>query len=162
MSNAYTKRLQELNGAKEARLQRRAGLPMGRPGVPQTREVAESLKRMAGQPTNPNQAPEQPQIPNSGFKTAFDQYSKNPEFKNGMAEFATIMQTMKKDLGGINLPPEMLRKRVEKVVNQYVQGSRNMSPEMQQQAAMYGQVDQQIAQQPTEPQQDPMGGMNGY
>lgn len=121
MTDYYSQRLAETTKAKEARLQRLAGLPLGKPNFGADAGVATDLKTMAGTPTDPNA---KPPVPESLFKTMFDTYSKDDSFKNGMTEFATIMETMRQEMNGVDLPEEVKRKRVEGIVKKYVEGSR--------------------------------------
>ena len=144
----YSQRLSEKKKTKDERLAK--SLPLGRPNS-QMPSMNNSLRTMAGQPQQPQEQNQDPNagMANSGFKTVFENLSKDDGFKNGMAEFATIMKTMNKDMQGLNLPPEVMRKKVEQVVQKYAQGSVN--------------ADKAAMEAPQQEQQMPMGGpQDGY
>lgn len=113
MTDFYTQRLNQARQEKQASMQRQF-LPYQKPeGNNPNSPVGNT---MAGRPTDPNA---KNQIQDSPFKTAFDTYTQDESFKAGMEEFATIMEAMKRDLNGIELPPEVLQKRVAQVVDRY-------------------------------------------
>lgn len=147
MVDFYSQRLQEKQQAKEAR--RQPNMPLQRPNT--MNGVGDSGRgmTMAGKPSALNQE-SSPQ--DSLFKTYFDKYTGDPSFKQGMEEFATIMQSMRQDLGGIELPPEVLQKRVQEVVNGY-RDKAIMAGQVKNQMA--GALDQQMQQVSNE------GQMNG-
>lgn len=145
----YSQRLSEKKKTKDERLSK-FNLPLGRPNnqIPNGQGLDNNLKTMAGAPQQPQQ-PQQEQDPLSGveggdFKAVFDRLSGDNSFKSGMAEFATIMKTMNKDMKGLNLPPEVLQKKVAEVMKRYQQGSLDADK-----AAMGSAVPQQ--------QEQPMG-----
>ena len=132
MTDYYTQRLEEKRQAKEAMY--KPNLPLQRPNNKQDQlnGVGRGVITMAGTPAQPQ--PEQPPLPNSLFKKSFDQYTQDPAFKGGMEEFATIIQSMRKELDGLGLPPEVMQKRVEALVDQYSKGAQNFSMKQQQQS----------------------------
>lgn len=132
MTDFYTQRLQELQGKKEASLAKK--LPLQRPLNSINSGTGQDLRKMAGNPQQPTQE-QTPQINNSFFKTMFDKYSEDEGFKSGMEEFSAVMKTMREELNGIELPPEMLEKRVRNVVDKYKQKTM-YGQQMQQQAAL--------------------------
>lgn len=126
----YSQRLSEKKKNREERATK-FNLPLGRPNG-QMPSQQNALKTMAGTPAQPTEQNPNAGLPDSGFKSVFENLSKDEGFKNGMAEFATIMKTMQKDMQGLNLPEDVMRKRVEQVVQKYAQGSKNTDSQMQQ------------------------------
>ncbi len=135
MTDFYTQRLQELQGKKEASLAKK--LPLQRPLNSINSGTGQDLRKMAGNPIPQNQE-QGPTVNNSFFKTMFDKYTEDEGFKSGMEEFSAVMKTMNEELNGIELPPEMMEKRVRNVVDQYKQKAMaHSTPPMGMQGAMH-------------------------
>lgn len=140
----YSQRLSEKKKSKADRLAK-VSLPMGRPNG-QAPSAQNALRTMAGTPQQPQEQDPNAGIAGSGFKTVFENLSKDDGFKNGMAEFATIMKTMNKDMQGLNLPPEVMRRKVEQVVQKYVQGSQGLNSKIQEAAMAAPQQEQPMGE----------------
>lgn len=148
----YSQRLnglqQDRNKAREARDQR-MGLPLGRPGnnnITNENTLDNSLRTMAETPQLPEEKPQGLQIPDSMFKEKLGIYEgKDDDFnKDSLASFASMVMAAKKDLGGINLPEDLMKKRVDQLVtrlaNESKRGVENkaMAQRLQQQTTTMG------------------------
>lgn len=152
MVDYYSQRLNQARQEKEASINKMF-LPFQKP---ETRTGAgtegSNVMGMAGKPADPNA---QNQLQDSPFKTAFDEYATDDSFKTGMEEFATIMEAMKKDLNGINLPPEVMQKKVEQVIQRYTDTASKKNMMMNMQGAM-GQSAPEQAPMPVQPTEGAM------
>ena len=140
MTDFYSQRLKEISTKKKENFAK-TKLPINKP---EDLAYAEEVSGLAGMRAP---AGEQPQAQGM-FKDTFDFYNQDPSFKTGMDEFIGSVKTMREEVKDLNLPPEMLEKRIKGMIDQYKQqavGSQNQQPTPQMAGAMSGVV------------QDPMG-----
>ena len=140
MTDFYSQRLQEISTKKKESFAK-TKLPINKP---EDLAYAEEVSGLAGMKSPTQETPE----PQGMFKDTFDFYNQDPVFKTGMDEFIGTVKTMREEVKDLNLPPEMLEKRISAMIEQYKQQAMNskgaqVSPEMA--GAMSGVV------------QDPMG-----
>ena len=117
MTDLYSQRLSGNSAKEEDSGNNKPSLPLARPSQGQ------GVRAMAEKPAAPAPA-QQPQQPNSQFRTIFEGYSQQPGFTEGMTEFTTLVQGMHNEVNGLGLPAMSLNRRVSNLVNMYRENAR--------------------------------------
>lgn len=117
MANYFLNALGSIESKKEAKSHK--NLPFQRPNTKTnvgTNEQAAMVR--ASTPADPNA---KNQLPDSALKRQLDFYeSKDNDFGSfPMEDFTTAIMALKEDMGGLGLPEDVQRKRVEQILSGY-------------------------------------------
>jgi len=162
MTDFYTQRLDGYRQTKEEKAQK-IGLPSQRPNLPSEGGEA-NPNVMASKPKDSNSSPEG-QIPDGLFKSAFESYTKDPNFSAGMEEYVVSLKAMNQEMDGLGLPESVRERRVKQLLEKFQGGylakeqEQLQMQQLMQSSSQMGVPSQQL-QSVTPPQN--LGGANGF